>query len=114
MKSMKYQNGNPVRNKGRIVYIEEKDCVRQRLINALKLWKGEWILHSGEVVDWFTLLQDKPASDRKIRAAVDTVLRDDEEVNTVEAIDLSFNNKTRKLDIAFSVQTIYGTVGGTV
>ena len=113
MKTMQYVAGNPVRKNGRLVYIEEKDCVRQRLVNALKLWKGEWFLNTTASVDWHTLLQDKPASDRRIKAAVQDVLLDDSEVSSVESINIEYDRQARKASIAFSVKTLYGTVEAT-
>ena len=114
MRSMMYQNGNPVRKNGRFVYIEEKECVKQRLIIALKLWKNEWFLYTGKAIDWHSLLQDKPASDRKIRVEVTAILSQDSEVSSVESVSISYDGKLRKITIEFSVQTLYGTVGGTV
>lgn len=114
MKSMLYQNGTPVRKNGRFIYVEEKECVKQRLITALKLWKNEWFLLTGNAIDWYSLLQGKPASDRKIRVAVADILNADSEVSRVESISITYDRDARKLSIDFSVQTLYGTVGGTV
>lgn len=114
MKAMKYNNGRPVRQNGRFVYVKEKECVKQRLTNALKLWKREWFLHEGSAIDWHTLLQDKPTSDRRIRIEVEKVLSEDTEVNKVESIDITYVQAQRKMTLSFSVQTLYGEVGGTI
>ena len=114
MKTVKMTEGDILIETGRTEWLEEKECVRQRLMHALKLDKGSWFLGPDGGINWFSIYQQKALSEKLIRSNVERILKADTEVSAVNYITLDYDNNERRLTVKFEVDTIYGTVGGNV
>lgn len=114
MKTWKMQDGDIVISDGRIIVIDGRDALRQRLMNALKLDRGGWYFDATRGIPWFNIYNGKYVNERYVRSQIQRVLASDSEVKNISYINIVFEKETRTLKIEFEVDSIYGSVGGMV
>ena len=114
MKTLKMIDGDTVIENGGTVYIEKKEAVRQRLMNKLRLDKGSWFLNKEIGFPWFEIYNNKSVAERLIRSNAEDILKADPEVTKLTSLEISFDRAERKIKISFEVNTIYGTVEGSL
>jgi len=114
MKTLQLIDGDLVVSGGRFVEISGASACRQRIELSIRLDQGSWFLNPDAGIDWWGIYDAKYVSDRLIRAEVERVLLADEEVTSIESLDVSFDNELRKITIKFKVATIYGSISGAV
>ena len=104
MKTLKLYDGDLVLNASstRWEVLEDADALTQRLNNRLKLFAGDWFLDDTEGVDWFQVFE-KPFSKTYLKSEVYRILMEDEEVSSVEKIDIVPDFITRKIRINIEV-----------
>lgn len=93
--------------------ISAENCMKQRIINRLKLFLSEWFLSEEEGVDWFSVLETR-VSINYITSIIRRELEKDEEVHNVNDINIIANNVTRQASIEFEVDSIYGVIRGVL
>ncbi len=110
MKAFALKDKDIVLENNRIKLIEGEDALRQRILNKVSMFKGEWFLLPDEGIDWLGILGRKFVNDREMQIELESVLSSDAEVNTINYIDIAFDNEAREVIISFSLNTIYGEV----
>ena len=86
--------------------------MRQRLENALRLYRNEWILMPEEGIDWFTILRRRQNHLSILRRAIERVLLADPEVLSVTRVRVSARDDARQLVLEYRVESVYGTDDG--
>ena len=114
MKTFKTENGDIILTNGQAVIISNGDCLAQRLENAIKMDKGSWFLNTDKGIEWMDILGNKSVSFRAIYTRIRKILGSDEEVSSINSIEISADRETRLMSVTFSVNSIYGEVTGTV
>jgi len=107
-----YINGILTRSSG-------KELMQFRLKNRILLYLDEWFLEPDEGIDWFDLRGIAPDPDA-IKAAVKNALERDDEVTSVESVEIiavdsveksaEYNKPLRTGIISASVNTVYGNI----
>lgn len=114
MKTVKLINGDVVIVGGKTAWLTGKECVAQRLTNALQLDKGSWFLGPMKGIDWFSIYDEKAVPERLVRGKVESVITADPEVTALESLVIEFDKAERKIMVGFKAATIYGIVEGSV
>lgn len=89
-------------------YVNEAAGVGQAAMTRLLLFTGEWFIDTGDGMPWRTDVLGKYTAD-----AYDTVIKQRVlgtfGVRAILNYSSVFNGNTRKLDVSFDLDTIYGT-----
>jgi hypothetical protein len=93
-----------------LVLVEGADRIRQQLRVKLMLWKGEWFLDTEFGTPYLQSVLGKQLTLSGALAAIRTSVLEVAEVSKVLPLTYTFDNKTRKLTVAFKVITPYGTL----
>ncbi|WP_061271204.1 hypothetical protein [Leptospira interrogans] len=101
--------------------ISGSDCLKQRITNRFKLWRGEWEFDQSMGFPWERILRKNP-SKKEAEALVRFELKKDPEIISIESIEIIFidtedkanqyNSKLRTALIRYTVQTVYGIISG--
>lgn len=88
--------------------IDSPACVAQAINTRLQLWYGQWFLDTREGMPWI-----QPMATRPQGTAMELALRQrllaTPGVQSLLAFDATFNPSSRRLSIAATVETLYGT-----
>lgn len=114
MKTFKLENGDRIITNGVAETISNGECLAQRLKNAIRLDKSSWFLSPDKGVEWLEIFGSKSVSARAIYTKIRDILEADSEVSSINSLDISFDRSERNMSVAFSVNSIYGEVEGTV
>lgn len=88
--------------------VEGDDEVRQRLRIAILTNMGEWFLDTSLGVPWMDMLGKRNNQD-EIKQAILKELKKDDDVQSIETIDIVFDDHERTLNISFNGTLINGT-----
>ncbi|MEW6525094.1 MAG: hypothetical protein AB1444_00335 [Spirochaetota bacterium] len=108
------QDGDIVLQKGCPVILTENECLRQRLVNKIKLDKGGWFFDPDRGIPWIDIYNNKNVTERLVRSHIQRVLQEDAEVTKVRSINIDFDRASRTLIIYFEVESKYGVVRGNI
>ncbi|HPA72984.1 MAG TPA: hypothetical protein PKY31_11990 [Spirochaetota bacterium] len=114
MKTVKLIHGDVVIVGGKTAWLSGKECVAQRLANALQLDKGSWFLGPLKGIDWLSIYDEKAVPERLVRGKVESVIAADPEVTKLESMVVEFDKTEREIMVRFKAATIYGIVEGSV
>lgn len=87
--------------------------VRQRVIERLRYWRGEWYLASGEGVPYLQEVFSRPISAELAQTIVSDEIRSVEGVREVSGVRAEIDPETRRLAYAAQVETDFGAVSVT-
>ncbi len=90
--------------------VSGKGCVAQRLNNAIKWHENTWFLNTEKGFPWLDFLQSKNNNFKILNSYITEILNSDPEVLRVNFVNSIYNNGERKLQIDFSVSTVYGKI----
>lgn len=113
MKTFKLENGDRIITGGSATIISGGDCLAQRLKNAIRLDKGSWFLDTDKGIEWMDILGNKSVSERAIYTRIRNILNNDDEVSSINSIEITADRSERSMSVTFSVNSIYGEVTGT-
>ena len=85
-----------------------QDEIAQKISNRLKLFLGEWFLDVRLGVPWFSKILKKNPNPSEIEAILIQQIIETTGVVTLNSIELSLDNATRKLRVEFEAQTTDG------
>lgn len=108
------QEGDIIFQNGRPVVLTGNECLRQRLINSLKLDRGGWFFDPDKGIPWMDIYNNKNVTERLVRSHIQRVLQEDKEIVKVNSINIDLDRESRTLIINFEVESIYGVVRGNV
>lgn len=101
--------------------ISGSDCLKQRITNRFKLWRGEWEFDQSIGFPWERVLRKNP-SKKEAETLIRLELKKDPEVISIESIEIIFidtedkanqyDSKLRTALIRYTVQTVYGIISG--
>lgn len=114
MITWKMLDGDIVIQNGRPVTIRGNECLRQRLVNKIKLDKGGWYFDPDRGIPWMDIYNSKNVTERLVRSHIQRVLQEDAEVTKVNSITIDLDRTSRTLIIDFEIESIYGVVRGNV
>jgi len=107
------EDGDWTFGKGKSSYKRDQLALNQNLKTKLLEWKGDCFFDNGAGIDWKNRLAKRsqliPLQNdiRSLIAKVDGVVE-------VLTVDVSFNSISRKLDLSYSVKTIYSTESNSI
>lgn len=117
MMTLSIVNGDIQLNK-----ISNATALKQRILNRLTLYLGEWFLDTSIGVNWFSV--SKNTDTAFIQNLITTELRKEEnitQINSVEVILIDtpekakqYNKPRRSSIVNLSVNTIYGTLQASI
>ncbi|EMO80212.1 hypothetical protein LEP1GSC126_3346 [Leptospira kirschneri str. 200801774] len=97
------------------------DCLKQRITNRFKLWRGEWEFNQSIGFPWDKVLRKNP-SKKEAEALVKSELKKDPEIISIESVEIIFidtedkanqyDSKLRTALFRYTVRTIYGIISG--
>ncbi|EMO26225.1 hypothetical protein LEP1GSC170_1495 [Leptospira interrogans serovar Bataviae str. HAI135] len=103
--------------------ISGPDCLRQRIINRFKLWRGEWEFNQSIGFPWEGVIRKNP-SKKEAEILVRSELKKDPEIISIESVEIIFidteakaiqhNSKLRTALIRYTAQTVYGIISGAL
>ncbi|MDO6395429.1 hypothetical protein Q4554_15230 [Leptospira santarosai] len=101
--------------------ISGPDCVKQRIENRFRLWKGEWEFDKSIGFPWNNVLRKNP-SRKDTESLVRSELKKDPEIVSIESVEAIFidteekakqyNSQLRTAIIKYVVQSVYGKITG--
>jgi hypothetical protein len=114
LKTLKLFENDIVITDGVTEVLYDEEALAQILANKIKLWKGEWLIDVTQGIDYLGILNSKIFFKDRFFKAIRQILLADTRVTKVIALDVTFDRDTATLTGNFSVNTIYGTVAGTI
>lgn len=100
--------------RGDLEVVSEREDVRQRVIERLAFWRGEWFLDARQGVPYLTEIFTRPASADLAESVITAEIRSVEGVTDVTEVEVSIDTDTRRLSYAARVSTAYGTAEVTL
>ena len=91
-------------------FVTGRDEIAQIIETRLRSFIGEWFLDVRIGVPWFSKILKKNPSATEIEAILIQQIVDSPGVVTLENIDLSLDNVTRRLRVSFEAETLDGIV----
>lgn len=84
--------------------------IRQRCIQRLKFFRGEWLLDRRAGTPWFQRVLTRPIEIGIVSAIIADTIANVEGVSAVEQVDATLDRETRKLRFSAQIRTIHGTI----
>ena len=97
-----------------LVFTTGLDAVRQDILVALRMVRGEWFNDLDEGVPYLELLGEKYDEVRAREIFRTAILRRPHVVALLDELGVSFDGPTRTLHVAFRVRTAFGDLEGEV
>ncbi len=103
------------------VKLNDRETLKQRILNRLNLYLGEFILEPDTGLNWFELKDQKYNTSEIEKSIADEILKDEEilNLNSIEVIYIDSIEKVREykrpqrtLLINYSANTVYGILDG--
>lgn len=102
MKSLRLNNeGDLVMENGELQTISSKDELVQCVRQLLRINIGEWFLDPSMGFDQFSILGEKRINEEDIREALVYTIEQESRIDSIESINIEFDNRTRELHISF-------------
>lgn len=95
---------------GDLVITEGSDATRQRLLQALRFFRGEWFLDLSRGVPYYQNILVKNPNPLIIESVLKQTILDVQGVLELTQFDLNYDNSTRKLALDFEVRTSEGLI----
>jgi hypothetical protein len=114
MKCIKVANGNFERINGKTTVLTGADALKQRIEHRLKLFKDEWFLSTSIQVNWLKYFRQKFITEPLLRKEITDVILQDQDVQSVDSIELTLVSNIRKLQVSFQATTNIGSIGGQI
>lgn len=96
-----------------LVLVDEIEALRQLLQIKLQFFLGEWYLDTSKGVPFYTdILLPNPELN-KIQAIIKAAISESEGVKDFLVFDATFDRAARRLNVSFTVDTIYGEISVT-
>ena len=115
LKLMETVNGRDlIIENGSFVKLDDLETLRQRLELTLKTIQGDWILDPETGMDWDGVTGGKNNAPRLLQREIERILLEDSEVESVEEITVEPDRSRRIMRVTFTVESIYGSVEGTI
>lgn len=86
------------------------EAVAQRVKTRLYLLLGEWFLDIEAGVPYLQRITTKPSDLFYTESVLRRTILGTEDVSRITSFDMTYNGTTRRLNIATTVTTIYGTL----
>lgn len=96
---------------GRIATVTGAEAVRQNVLTALRLFRGEWFLAVSRGMPWFGAVLVANPNIRVIEFEIRRTVLRIRGVTGIREMDLDFDRSTRELSISISVDTEFGPSG---
>jgi hypothetical protein len=96
---------------GLIVTVSGADAVRQNVLTALRLFRGEWFLAVSRGMPWFGEVLVANPNIRVIEFELRRTVLRIRGVTGIREMDLDFDRGTRELSISIEIDTEYGPSG---
>ena len=94
-----------------LTIVKEKEEIRQRLLQNLRTFLGEWFLDTTIGVSYYEVIFDKGMPEPLIADAFkDEILKTEGVTELREFKKLDLNSATRRLTVDFTVNTIFGEI----
>jgi hypothetical protein len=88
----------------------EAEACAQNVKTRLLLLQQEWFLDTDAGVPWLQDIMVKPANLALAESIIKRTILETEDVSELRSFTVSFDRNTRRLTIAATVATIYGSV----
>lgn len=98
------------------------DGIAQLCMIALRLFQEEWFFNLAKGMPWFQEILGERYNEPLVRKRITEVILAVPGVTAISSLTLSFTARTRRLDIALTVRSVFGdtpkdaikyTIGGT-
>lgn len=99
---------------GDAVLVDGAERVRQGIGIALRIWRGEYFLNSDTGVPYLDTILVKNPSRASIEAALRSVIRDVDGVESVDSMSITIDRQARSLAVSFAATTGDGIVADTL
>ncbi len=99
---------------GSIARAKDAQEVAQHVRSRLLFYLGEWFLDIETGMPWFQRIFAKPANLTETEARMKSEIQGTPGVLKIDTFELIFDRTTRKVRVAFSLTTTYGTVESTL
>ena len=109
MKDLQLKDGDLVIRQNDISLVYGRDEVAQSILNALGTNREEFELEPDMGIEFFNIL-GKGKTEEDIQAEIFEGLSQEERIETVDDILVTFDSVNRKVDIRFSVTTVEGDI----
>jgi hypothetical protein len=96
------------------IRITDRDALKQRIENGLRLQKGEWFLDPSLGVDWHGLRNSETVADRLLRYEIEKSVRRHDEVIDILTFKIETDRATRTTTVSLEILTRLGIVGVTL
>lgn len=93
-----------------LVLTEGNNSIKQALKIRLLFFVNDWYLDINEGIPFYENIYDKNISLTEVDNIIKTVILKTDGVNEIISYNSNFNKETRKFNIDFKVNTIYGEV----
>ena len=90
--------------------IDGIESLRQRLVQRLLFWRGEWFLDTSQGVPYLPSVLGRQGSLTLLRQVITAYIEVDDEVTGVRNIEIEFRPTDRRAGYRADVDTIHGTI----
>lgn len=102
--------GDLVLENGDLTFVENADCVKQFVIQRLKLFAGEWFLDISQGVPWFSDILKKNPDIIVVDALLKEAILDTPGVVELMSFEFEFNSAQRTLTVSTEIRSQDGLI----
>ena len=93
--------------RGRAVYVQDSDAIRQNVMTRIRSFAGDWFLDVTAGIDWIQLL-GRPNSRNRILREVERITLATDGVVRITELGIDHNRANRRATIILSYDDIFG------
>ncbi|TQE99506.1 MAG: hypothetical protein FKY71_08345 [Spiribacter salinus] len=102
MLDYKLVDGDIVVSGGAIDTVVDQAATRQRLVQKLRLWQGEWFLNTAAGFPWLQQILGQTPRPEVVSSLLRQLIEDDSGVRNVTELDLQYGGTSRELTATFT------------
>lgn len=108
MRDYLIENGDLVIRNGDFVFVDSGEATRQRLVQKLLLWRGEYWLDTSQGFPWIQEILGQRPSPEVVTSLIRNLLERDPGVSSIDNLEVDFDGVGRALDISFRARLTEG------
>ena len=95
---------------GDLMIIDNAERVAQQILITLRFWFGEWFLNTGQGVPYLEYILIKNPNINHVRQILTEAILSVEGVQSIDSMELDFDERNRRLYVEYAATTNYGLV----